>query len=102
MGRRRLAAAWNGDTCADLSAKPFWIGVSACTAGVLTFLLVQLGAWPPHEDETLALFVGRQSFSGLIHTVLGQRGGAPLHFCFAWLVAHTGGGLTSLRLVSAM
>jgi hypothetical protein len=80
----------------------FRLGVGACTVGVLSFLLVQLSAWPPHEDETLALFVGRQSFGQLIHTVLGQRGGAPLHFCFAWLVAHTGGGLTSLRLVSAM
>jgi hypothetical protein len=85
-----------------LGVKTYRLGVGACTVGVLTFLLVQLGAWPPHEDETLALFVGRQSFGGLIHTVLGQRGGAPLHFCFAWLVAHTGGGLTSLRLVSAM
>jgi hypothetical protein len=85
-----------------LRAKWFPIGVGTCTAGVLSFLLVQLTAWPPHEDETLALFVGRQSFGSLIRTVLGERGGAPLHFCFAWLVAHTGGGLTSLRLVSAM
>jgi hypothetical protein len=83
-----------------LRANLFRLGVGACTAGVLSFLLVQLDAWPPHEDETLALFVGRQSLGGLIHTVLGQRGGAPLHFCFAWLVVHTGGGLTSLRLVS--
>src|ERR671936_350957 len=102
MGRTRLPAAWNGDTCAALSARAFAIGVAGCTIGVLTFLLVQLSAWPPHEDETLALFVGRQSLGGLIHTVLGQRGGAPLHFCFAWLVVHTGGGLTSLRLVSAL
>jgi Dolichyl-phosphate-mannose-protein mannosyltransferase len=85
-----------------LRANLFRLGVGACTAGVLTFLLVQLSAWPPHEDETLALFVGRQSLGALGHTVLGQRGGAPLHFCFAWLVVHTGGGLTSLRLVSAL
>jgi len=70
--------------------------------GALSFLLVQLTAWPPHEDETLALFVGRQSLPHLFHTVLGQRGGAPLHFLLAWLVTHTGGGLTSLRLVSAL
>src|SRR5205823_5152010 len=59
-------------------------------------------AWPPHEDETLALFVGRQSFGDLLGTVLGERGGAPLHFVLAWLVAHTGGGLESLRLISAI
>ena len=85
-----------------MRANSFRLGVGACTAGVLSFLLVRLSAWPPHEDETLALFVGRQSLGGLVHTVLGQRGGAPLHFGFAWIVAHTGGGLTSLRLVSAL
>ena len=80
----------------------FRLGVGACTASVLTFLLVQLTAWPPHEDETLALFVGRQSLGRLFHTVLNQRGGAPLHFCLAWIVAHAGGGLTELRLLSAL
>ena len=34
--------------------------------------------------------------------MLGERGGAPLHFLFAWVVAHTGGGLIGLRLVSAL
>ena len=81
--------------------RAFAIGVAICTAGVLAFLLVQLTAWPPHEDETLALFVGRESLGRLLHTVLGQRGGAPLHFVLAWIVAHTGGGLGELRLLSA-
>ena len=31
-----------------------------------------------------------------------ERGGAPLHFLFAWLVAHLGGGLVGLRLFSAL
>jgi len=48
------------------------------------------------------LFVGRKSLGGLLHTVLGQRGGAPLHFLLAWIVAHAGGGLTGLRLLSAV
>ena len=34
--------------------------------------------------------------------MLGERGGAPLHFLLAWVVAHTGGGLIALRLVSAL
>ena len=58
-----------------------------------TFLALRLTAWPPHEDETLALFVGRDSLDGMLGTVLNQRGGAPLHFLFAWAVAHHGGGL---------
>src|SRR5919201_2319862 len=102
MGRTRLPAAWNGDTCAALSARAFAIGVAGCTVGVLVFLLVQLRAWPPHEDETLALFVGRQSFGDLLEIVLGRRGGAPLHFLFAFAVAHLGGGVTALRLFSAL
>jgi hypothetical protein len=75
--------------------------VAACTAAVAAFLGLRLTAWPPHEDETLALFVGRDSLDGMLGTVLNQRGGAPLHFVFAWAVAHTGGGLGSLRAVSA-
>ncbi|MGZ4394216.1 MAG: glycosyltransferase family 39 protein [Gaiellaceae bacterium] len=86
----------------DISPRAFAVGVAACVAGVGAFLLLRLHAWPPHEDETLALFVGRSSFGGLLHTVLGVRGGAPLHYVLAWAIAHTGGGLTALRLVSAL
>jgi hypothetical protein len=83
------------------SSRTFRLGVAACTAGVAAFLLARLMAWPPHEDETLALFVGRDSLPAMLDTVLGERGGAPLHFLFAWGVAHLGGGLGALRLVSA-
>jgi hypothetical protein len=85
-----------------LAERWFPLGVAACTAGVGAFLLVQLHSWPPHEDETLALFVGRDSIGGLFETVHGERGGAPLHFLVAWLVAHLGGGLTALRLASVL
>ncbi|HEY2936720.1 MAG TPA: glycosyltransferase family 39 protein [Gaiellaceae bacterium] len=86
----------------DLDAHRYALGVGACTAAVAVFVLVQLTAWPPHEDETLALFVGRKDLGDLLSTVLNQRGGAPLHFLFAWIVAHAGGGLVGLRLVSAV
>ena len=65
------------------------------------FLLHQLMAWPPHEDETLALFVGRDSLAGVVEHVTRERGGAPLHFLFAWAVAHLGFGLGGMRIVSA-
>ena len=80
----------------------FWPGVGGLTAAVAVFLVARLTAWPPHEDETLALFVGRKSLGGLFATVETERGGAPLHFLFAWLVAHLGGGLVGLRLFSAL
>jgi hypothetical protein len=80
----------------------FRVGVAALSAAVGAFLLLRLTAWPPHEDETLVLFVGRGSLSSLAETVLGERGGAPLHFVVAWGVAHLDGGLTALRVVSAL
>ena len=76
--------------------------MAACSIAVAGFLLARLTAWPPHEDETLALFVGRESLPDLLETVQRERGGAPLHFLFAWLVAHLGGGLGALRLFSAL
>jgi uncharacterized membrane protein len=85
----------------DLDARLFAAGVAAITVATFTFLLVQLNGWPPHEDETLPLFVGRQSLGDLFHTVLGKRGGAPLHFLLAWCVAHVGGGLWTMRFFSA-
>src|SRR3954447_22721165 len=40
--------------------------------------------------------------SGAFDIVLAKRGGAPLHFLLAWIVAHTGGGLHEMRLLSAL
>jgi hypothetical protein len=77
------------------------LGVAAVTLAAAAFLLHQLMAWPPHEDETLALFVGRDSLGGVLDQVATERGGAPLHFLLAWGVAHAGLGLGALRLVSA-
>ena len=85
-----------------LDERRFRLVVGACTAAVGAFLALRLTAWPPHEDETLALYVGNRSLSGVLDTVLSDRGGAPLHFVFAWAVAHLGGGLPALRLVSAV
>lgn len=94
----------SGSACAvdELGARAFALGVGAVTAAVAGFLLVQLRAWPPHEDEALALYVGQKSLRGLLATVLGERGGAPLHFVLSWLVAQVDGGLTALRLLSAL
>ncbi len=83
-------------------ARLFAAGVAACTIAVGLFLVFRLTAWAPHEDETLALFAGRKSLGDMFDTVLGHRGGAPLHFLFAWGVAHLGGGLGALRVLSAL
>jgi hypothetical protein len=99
---RTASAGWMRVLSSELRRRWFELGLTGCALAVGAFLIVQLMAWPPHEDETLALFIGRKSLPALFHTVLDQRGGAPLHFVLAWIVAHTGGGLVGLRLVSAI
>src|SRR4051812_18697417 len=97
------ASAPGGEHSRATSAdRAFRWGVAGCTAAVAAFLAARLRAWPPHEDETLALFVGRGSLPHVLATVHGERGGAPLHFLLAWLVNESGGGLTELRLFSAL
>ena len=84
-----------------IATRRFPLAVGAVTLAAGAFLLHQLLAWPPHEDETLALFVGRHPLDQLFQVVLEERGGAPLHFLLAWAVAHLGFGLEGLRLLSA-
>lgn len=86
----------------QLPVRAYRAVVAGCVGGVAAFLALRLTAWPPHEDETLALYVGQEPFRSLLGTVLGERGGAPLHFVFAWVVAQLGGGIGGLRLVSAL
>ena len=96
IGRREweLARPW-------LAARRFPLGVGAIALATAGFLFHQLLAWPPHEDETLPLFVGRHPLDDTFRIVLDERGGAPLHFLLAWLVAHLDLGLTGLRSLSA-
>lgn len=83
-----------------LTERAFWAGAGAATVAVAAFLGARLHAWPPHEDETLALFVGSKPFGAMLHVVLGQRGGAPLHFVVVHLVSLVSPTLTALRLIS--
>jgi hypothetical protein len=79
-----------------------YLGIAGVIVAATAFLLHQLMAWPPHEDETLALFIGRDSLPGVVEHVTRDRGGAPLHFLLAWAVAHLGFGLGGLRFLSAV
>jgi hypothetical protein len=83
-----------------LSRRAFGLGVGASTAGLAAFLLARMHAWPPHEDETLALFVGSKPLGEMIDVVLGERGGAPLHFLLVHLVSQVSASLTGVRLIS--
>src|SRR5918997_6198982 len=87
---------------AGLAARWLGVAVALVTAVAAGFLFHQLMAWPPHEDETLAIFVGRHPLGELFAIVLGERGGAPLHFLLSWGVVHAGLGLEALRALSAL
>jgi hypothetical protein len=94
------ARGWNPPL--ELSPRLWRLGVAATTIAVAVFVVVLLHRWPPHEDEALVLFVGRGSLGELFETVLGHRGGAPLHFLLGWADVRLGGGLTGLRLISGV
>ena len=102
MPRRSISAAYDTPGAGEVGLTAFRAAVVACALGVAGFLIARLNAWPPHEDETLALFVGRNSLEDVLGVVHGDRGGAPLHFLAAWAVVKLDGGLTALRLVSAL
>ncbi len=92
--------ASTGRPGAAITADGYRLGVAAITAGLGIFLLLRLDALPPHEDETLAFFVSDSSLGDMLRTVLGERGGAPLHYLLAYLAGLVEPSLTSLRLVS--
>jgi hypothetical protein len=84
------------------AADAYRLAVAGTTAALAAFLLLRLTAWPPHEDESLTYFVSRQPLGDLVETVIGERGGAPLHFLLAHAVAALWPGLTGLRLISVV
>jgi hypothetical protein len=86
----------------ELGRRSFRIGVGVVALGLAATVLALLDRRPPHEDETLVLFVGRGSLGDVLRTVLGHRGGAPLHFLLGWAIVHLGGGLTALRIASGV
>jgi hypothetical protein len=83
------------------TADTYRLGVGAIAGALAVFLLAQGLRWPPHEDETLVLFVSRRPLGDLFSTVFEERGGAPLHFLLAHAVAGWS-GLLGLRLISVV
>lgn len=78
------------------------VGVGAVTGAVGLFLLLRLTAWPPHEDETLVFFVSRRPLPEVFDTVLGERGGAPLHYLLVHAALRLDASLGALRALSAV
>ena len=91
--RRRRFAAQSRSTLIGRPSRP-------SPARSEASLVARIDAWPPNKDETLAFFVSGRPLGALLHQVLQERGGAPLHFLLAHLASLVSPGLASLRLVS--
>jgi uncharacterized membrane protein len=106
MGETAQTTRFRGGELAAVRAwiatRWFGLGIAGIVAAAAAFLGHQLLAWPPHEDETLPLFIGRHPLDQVFQVVVEERGGAPLHFLLAWAVAHLDLGLEGLRALSAV
>ena len=79
-------------------------GPTVALIGVTAFLFVRLlpdiGGKPLHEDEAVAGLISARPLGDLLHTVVLDRGGAPLHFLLAHVALAIDTTPESLRWLS--
>jgi mannosyltransferase len=77
---------------------------AALLAGVSAWLLARLApditGKPLHEDEAVAGLVAARPLGDMLHTVVVDRGGAPLHFLLAHAVLSVDASPAALRWLS--
>jgi hypothetical protein len=77
---------------------------AAGAAGAVAFLAVRLhsdiGTKPYFEDEAVAGLIAARPLPEVIHTVLWERGGSPLHFVLAHFVLSVWPSVGGLRWLS--
>jgi hypothetical protein len=77
---------------------------AAAAGGAVAFLAARLqsevGSKPFFEDEAVAGLIAARPLPEVIHTVLWERGGSPLHFVLAHLVLAVWPSATALRWLS--
>lgn len=75
-------------------------------AGIMTFLLIRLlpdvADKPLHEDEAVAGLISARPLGDVLHTVVLDRGGAPLHFVLAHVALSIHGSPETLRWLSVV
>jgi hypothetical protein len=74
--------------------------LSASVAYLLTSVLPDVSGKPWHEDEAVAGLISAQPLGSVLHTVLLDRGGAPLHFVLAHVAFAIDGSPQTLRWLS--
>jgi hypothetical protein len=79
---------------------------AVASVGALVFLAVRLqsevGTKPYFEDEAVAGLIAARPLPEVIHTVLWERGGSPLHFVLAHFVLTMSPSAGSLRWLSVV
>jgi hypothetical protein len=78
--------------------------VAAAAAGGFLAVRLQseLGTKPYFEDEAVAGLIAARPLPDVIHTVLWERGGSPLHFVLAHLVLSVWPSVGALRWLSVI
>src|SRR5436190_4664050 len=76
------------------------LALAASAAYFLARVLPDVSGKPWHEDEAVAELVSARPFGEVLHTVLLDRGGAPLHFVLAHLAFAVDGSPGTLRWLS--
>jgi hypothetical protein len=74
--------------------------LSASVAYLFASALPDLSGKPWHEDEAVAGLISAGPLGSVLHTVLLDRGGAPLHFVLAHLALSLDGSPRTLRWLS--
>lgn len=80
------------------------VATGTAVAGPVAYLLVRLirdaTAKPIYEDEALAGLISARPVTEIVETVMGDRGGAPLHFLLAHVTLALDPSLVALRALS--
>jgi hypothetical protein len=79
---------------------------AALLAGLAAWLLLRLApdvtGKPLHEDEAVAGLIAARPLGDMLHTVVVDRGGAPLHFVLAHAVLRIDASPAALRWLSVV
>src|SRR5262249_18297900 len=78
------------------------LALAASMAYLLATVLPGIQSKPWHEDEAVAGLISAQPLGDVLHTVLLDRGGAPLHFILTHLAFAVDGSPYTLRWLSLL
>ena len=78
------------------------LALAASAAFLVTRAIPDIGGKPWHEDEAVAGLIAARPLGELLHTVVLDRGGAPLHFLLAHAAFALDGSPQTLRWLSLL